>query len=199
MMMQQQVIIVISKRGLLLMEQKPNYGDVRKIGYENQDQTYLPKPYESRSDALYAVDEDSVNMKDFVIGAFVGGIVGAAAALFLAPKAGKELRNDVVVQAGQLKEKSAGITNSAKEKTAEISKKVQVQSGQLVDKVKSLKPAATPPLDDGTVSSEGEEPLDIMETMEKTIAEYESENNEPTAVSNAVEEAMSAIEESQKK
>ncbi|MFJ8262481.1 YtxH domain-containing protein [Rummeliibacillus sp. NPDC094406] len=182
-----------------MVEQKPNYSEVRNVGYEENGQTYLPQTYERRSESLYTNDDGSVNIKDFIIGAFVGGVVGAATALFLAPKAGKELRTDVAVQASQFKEKSAGFTNSAKEKTVELSKMVQAQSGQLVGKVKSLKSTATPPFDDGTVSYEGEEPLDIMETMEKTIAEYEAENKEHTTVSAAIEEALTETAEKETK
>lgn len=178
-----------------MVEQKPNYIEVRNVGYEENGQTLLPQTYERRAESLYSNDNGNVNIKDFIIGAFVGGVVGAATALFLAPKAGKELRNDVAIQASQFKEKSAELTSTAKEKTVELSKKVQAQSGQLVDKVKSFKSTATPPLDDGTVSYEGEEPLDIMETMEKTIAEFEAEDKEHTAVSAAIEEAISDTDE----
>lgn len=181
-----------------MAEQKPNYKEVRNVGYEEGNESYLPQTYEKHYDSLYTNDDGSINIKDFIIGAFVGGLVGAATALFLAPKAGKELRSDVAIQASHLKEKSADITNTAKEKTAELSKIVQAQSGQLVDKMKFLKPATTPPLDDGTVSYEGEEPLDIMETMEKTIAEYEAENKEQTTVGAAIEEALTEKEEAKK-
>ncbi|MBK3496050.1 YtxH domain-containing protein [Viridibacillus sp. YIM B01967] len=183
-----------------MSEQKPNYKDVRNNydvygnqGIENPvDKAYLPQPYEHRTESLY--DESNVNVKDFVIGAFVGGIVGAATALFLAPKTGKELRDNVATQASQLKDKSIEFSSTAKEKSVQISKTLQEQSGQLVDKVKSIKSKTSQPLDDGTVSFEGEEPLDIMETMEKTIAEYEAEDNEPTAVSLALEEAVEVVE-----
>ncbi|ETT82640.1 YtxH domain-containing protein [Viridibacillus sp. FSL R5-0477] len=183
-----------------MSEQKPNYNDVRNNydvygnqGIEGSEvNAYLPQPYEHKTESLY--DESNVNVKDFVIGAFVGGIVGAAAALFLAPKTGKELRDDVATQASQIKEKSIELSSTAKEKSAQISKTLQEQSGQLVDKVKSIKSKTTQPLDDGTASSEGEEPIDIMETMEKTIAEYEAETNEPTAVSLALEEAVEVVE-----
>lgn len=95
-----------------MSEQKPNYNDVRNNydvygnqGIEGSEvNAYLPQPYEHKTESLY--DESNVNVKDFVIGAFVGGIVGAAAALFLAPKTGKELRDDVATQASQIKEKA---------------------------------------------------------------------------------------------
>ncbi len=54
-----------------------------------------------------ATHEGSINAKDFLIGSLIGGIVGAATALFLAPKSGKELRDDLNTHAGTLKEKAA--------------------------------------------------------------------------------------------
>ncbi|HAU33445.1 MAG TPA: YtxH domain-containing protein, partial [Lysinibacillus sp.] len=65
--------------------QKPNFNEVK----EKQLESSLPQLYHSQ-DSIY--EEERVNMKDFVIGALVGGIVGAAAGLLLAPKSGKDLR-----------------------------------------------------------------------------------------------------------
>ena len=50
--------------------------------------------------------DNGMSTKDFVVGAIVGGLVGAATALFLAPKSGKELRNDLTAQGSVLMEKS---------------------------------------------------------------------------------------------
>ena len=49
--------------------------------------------------------DNGINTKDFLIGALVGGIVGAVTALLLAPKSGKEMRSDLNFQAHALKEK----------------------------------------------------------------------------------------------
>ncbi|MEW9500711.1 YtxH domain-containing protein [Jeotgalibacillus marinus] len=101
------------------------------------------------------------NSKDFIVGAIIGGAIGAATALFLAPKSGSELRNDLNTQAVLLKErsnewkdqavtkssefattakvKSAELSSIAKEKSAEFSQSVQAQSNALVEKIKSYK------------------------------------------------------------
>lgn len=47
-----------------------------------QKMTNLPQVYTTRNEDIYG--EETVNMKDFIIGALVGGIVGAAAGLLLA-------------------------------------------------------------------------------------------------------------------
>lgn len=154
--------------------EKPNYNEVKhQLPLE---QAYLPQPYEKKGTNEIYDQSSSVNGKDFVIGAFVGGVLGAAAALLLAPKAGKDLRSDVVSQVNSLKIKSADYSSVVKDKATDLTQKVQEQSSNIVEKAKSLKSQTfTPPTDDGTVSSEGEEPFDVMETIDLTIAEIEAE------------------------
>jgi gas vesicle protein len=50
----------------------------------------------------------------FLLGALIGGLVGAAAAIFLAPKTGKELRNTLNNQAGTLKERTVSLISKPK-------------------------------------------------------------------------------------
>ncbi|WP_042474552.1 YtxH domain-containing protein [Bacillus ndiopicus] len=129
-----------------------------------QKTTNLPQVYTTRNEDIYG--EETVNMKDFIIGALVGGIVGAAAGLLLAPKSGRDLRGAVATQAVSLRDRSVELSSTAKEKTVQLSSQLKEQSTNLVDKVKA-KTAKTPTVfDDGTVSSEGEEPLDeIISTV----------------------------------
>ncbi|WP_453994377.1 YtxH domain-containing protein [Bacillus nitroreducens] len=65
---------------------------------------------------------------NFILGTIVGAAVGAATALFLAPKTGQELRRQINDQASVVKEK----TNS-------LSKTISEQSNQILTKVKDLK------------------------------------------------------------
>lgn len=96
------------------------------------------------------MSKDGINSKDFLIGTLVGGIVGATTALFLAPKSGKELRDNIGEQAVIVKEKTGKITNDAlekgnefaaiaKEKSATLSQAVTDQSSQIMSKVRDLK------------------------------------------------------------
>ncbi|MFC9541888.1 YtxH domain-containing protein [Lysinibacillus sp. NPDC056959] len=152
--------------------QKPNFNEVK----EQQLESSLPQLYHPQ-ESIY--EEERVNMKDFVIGALVGGIVGAAAGLLLAPKSGKDLLSDVAVQAVNLKDKSADFSTTAKDKTVQLSKQIQEQSTQLVEKVKTLKSAKAPTVfDDGTVSFEGEEPLEDFIPSEEPEAQDASEKKE---------------------
>ncbi|UZJ80269.1 YtxH domain-containing protein [Fictibacillus sp. KU28468] len=83
-------------------------------------------------------NNQNINSKDFIIGALVGGIVGAASALLMAPKSGKELRNDINEQAGTIKDKSTEWSAMAKDKSSNIARTVSEQSNQVAGKVKEL-------------------------------------------------------------
>lgn len=65
---------------------------------------------------------------NFILGTIVGAAVGAATALFLAPKTGQELRRQINDQASVVKEK----TNT-------LSKTISEQSNQILTKVKDFK------------------------------------------------------------
>ncbi|KAB7666776.1 YtxH domain-containing protein [Bacillus sp. B1-b2] len=92
--------------------------------------------------------QNNSSSKDFVLGAIIGGVVGAATALFLAPKPGKELLHDLNDHASVLKQKGVELTGSvkdrgnefisiAKDKTEQLSHAVTQSSVDLKDKVKS--------------------------------------------------------------
>lgn len=94
-------------------------------------------------------NDDSFGSKEFIAGAVIGGLVGAAAALFFSPKSGKDLRESINQQAGlvlekssQLREtvanKSSEIVLMTKDKTSALSQTVAQQSTDLVNKAKNL-------------------------------------------------------------
>lgn len=111
---------------------------------------------------------DSINTKDFIIGALCGAFVGAATALMVAPKSGRELRDDLNVQAGSLKERASTLTDTAKDKTSTLTKTVQEQSTAIVDKVKSLKPSGS---STNSETAEGEKSVDEAETAKTKLDE----------------------------
>ncbi len=179
-------------------QNKPNYKDANfnheyysnQPSYDRQANSYPPMPsYNQGSSNLY--QENDVNGKDFIMGVIIGGIIGATTALLLAPKTGTELRGSLSSQAGQLKDKTIDLSSTAKEKTTQLSKQIQEQSGQLVDKVKSLKGSPSSPQDDGTASSEGEEPMEFMETISNTTEEMTEQEENATAIAEAIKEAIS--------
>lgn len=118
----------------------------RSIGGDSSMSSQERTQYETKSKS-----EENINTKDFFIGALIGGMVGAAAALFLAPKSGKELRSNLNEQAIVLKEKTGQLCDTAlskgthlaetaKEKSSGIAQTVSRQSIELVNKVKSINP-----------------------------------------------------------
>jgi len=147
----------------------------------------------SNYDVKTTIDDGSMNTKDFMIGALIGGMVGAATALFLAPKSGRELREDLNTRAGTVKERAANITemakekgsemaNVAKEKTSSLSQTVKDQSDVLVEKVRSIKQTAQ----------------DAATTDEEKKAVEELGNMEEEMVKNTADSVTQKLEETQK-
>ncbi len=56
----------------------------------------------------------------FLLGAVVGGTAAAIAALLLAPKSGKELRDELAAQADDLMDMASDYTDMAKKKSSEL-------------------------------------------------------------------------------
>ena len=94
------------------------------------------------------MSDNNMNGKDFVLGALVGGIIGAAAALLLAPKSGRELRQDIgegyqiAVDktsefAGELSQKGQVLVDQAKERGTELVGKAKDVTNQVIGDVKA--------------------------------------------------------------
>lgn len=97
------------------------------------------REYETRETGANRNEESS---SSFLLGAIVGGVVGALTALLLAPKSGKELRGSLGGQAGSLMDKTAPIRENVKSKTISLSQGIAQQSTGLLNKVKK-KPEET--------------------------------------------------------
>ncbi|MEH7012445.1 YtxH domain-containing protein [Neobacillus niacini] len=69
------------------------------------------KDYELRETNQNKSEDSS---SSFFLGALIGGLVGAAAAIFLAPKSGREIRSTLNNQAGTLKEKTVQLMNKTR-------------------------------------------------------------------------------------
>ncbi|ARD47228.1 hypothetical protein SporoP37_03170 [Sporosarcina sp. P37] len=103
-----------------MTENKPNYNENQGNYANTYGQPQYPANYTYRStNDLY--DEDSSGTGSFIAGAIIGGVIGAATALFLAPKTGREMREDLTIQASQLKDKSIELSATAKDKAVELS------------------------------------------------------------------------------
>lgn len=184
--------------------QRPNYSDSQynkdyyaQTGQNYEQSEYVPQSYgmSNRYDDLYDYEEE-MSSKDFLIGALIGGIIGAATALFLAPKSGKELRADLNTQASTLKEKA---TQGSNGESGGITQQIKDQSTKVVEKVKNLK-GGTSPMDDGTASSEGEETIEMLDTVQNTVDEAENAGKDAfTSTASALKEAVEEVKEEKKK
>jgi gas vesicle protein len=148
-------------------------------------------------------NKDSINAKDLLIGTLIGGIVGATTALFLAPKSGRELREDITDQAAQLKERrdlwklqatefSNDLAESAKDKTNQLTKAITDQTQQVIDKVKQLR------------EKNGDVSLELQEQVQDIISEaataIENGTDDMTdAVKKRLEDTKAALEDVEKK
>ncbi|GGI45747.1 hypothetical protein GCM10008018_13700 [Paenibacillus marchantiophytorum] len=74
--------------------------------------------------------------KDLLIGAVVGGLLGAATALLFAPKSGRELRSDIAGQAQVVSDKTVHIASTVGQKTQDVAKSVSSTTTELVGKAK---------------------------------------------------------------
>jgi gas vesicle protein len=79
---------------------------------------------------------NSTKGKDLLVGAVVGSVLGAVAALLLAPKSGKELRGDIAEQVNNITEKTQQVTGEVTQKTQEIAKTVSSHTSELYSKAK---------------------------------------------------------------
>jgi gas vesicle protein len=95
------------------------------------------------------MSDNNMNGKDFLLGAVVGGVIGAITALLLAPKPGDELRADIKDTvntvaartqeiAGQVSDRSQTIAKNVSERSQIIAKNVGVHTSDLVEKAKEL-------------------------------------------------------------
>lgn len=147
--------------------------------------------------------KEGQSSRSFLAGAFIGGVVGAAAALLFAPKSGKEIRNELNNQAGSLREKTTHLREDVmgkgnelatitKEKTAAFTKTIIQQSSELVNNVKN--------------KSTTEELLpEEDETTYITIKDFAGKSNDYSAASGEadvrrkLEEAQKAFEDEENK
>ncbi|MGG5252556.1 YtxH domain-containing protein [Neobacillus sp. SM06] len=70
------------------------------------------REYETRENHQNRTADEKKGGNKFLLGAFIGGIAGAAAGMLLAPKAGKELRSKLNQQLNRLMDQSLQLRGS---------------------------------------------------------------------------------------
>lgn len=173
---------------------------------------YPVKDYTRDSQRSIEEERGSKSSKDFVVGAIIGSIVGAATALFMAPKPGKELRNDLNVQAksltekteklrqtamekgSDLMEKGSGLTETVMEKTKPVADMVTTKSTDILNKVKGLKQSQ----EDPNVKNTGNDTSDLGDSEGSTgynkapVSSVEVKNDTNTGNTNTAGNANAA-------
>ena len=72
-------------------------------------------------------------LKNVAIGAAIGTTLGAVAGVFLAPKSGKENREDIMNAAKEIPEKAKEILEKTKEKVEEVKEKIRDRKTKAVE------------------------------------------------------------------
>jgi gas vesicle protein len=79
---------------------------------------------------------NSSSSVDFLAGFLVGGLVGAAAALLLAPQSGEETRLMIRDKGIELREQADGLTEEAKKRAEGFQVQAKEKAGELQSRVK---------------------------------------------------------------
>ncbi|WP_108671318.1 YtxH domain-containing protein [Peribacillus acanthi] len=136
----------------------------------------------------------------FLFGAIIGGLVGAATALFLAPKSGRELRSDLNNQARIFNDKTEKIRQTAVEKGTEFVEVAKSKTGTITETV--TKQASTimnkvTPNNSTEELDSGDEGI-VSETETVTISNNDHQSSQPSDIAKLkLEEAKKAFEETE--
>jgi len=77
------------------------------------------------------------NNRGMLKGAIIGGAIGAAAALLLAPKAGRELRGDIRDRYADVRDRTKQLMSDASVKTRDVARQVGQHASDIADMTKS--------------------------------------------------------------
>jgi gas vesicle protein len=138
----------------------------------------------------------------FLWGALIGGVVGAAAALLLTPKSGREIRSTIGSQADSIMDKTVSLrenvvakSNELVSKTSSLSQGIVLQSSELVNKVKGKSSRKEGEIHDSEITY-----IPIQGPNEPSaVKKSDSIPNDSTEVKKKLEEAQKAFDEEESK
>ncbi|TKD69187.1 YtxH domain-containing protein [Pseudalkalibacillus hwajinpoensis] len=144
-----------------------------------------PEGYSSSTREVITIDKSAPekpekHFKAPAIAAIAGSVVGAAAGVLLAPKAGKDLRNDISGGVTKAKDKSVEVSGNVKDKSTAFAQTVKTKSNDLVSKVKNRKGDTSSPEEEAAATASGYSvkraaELDETEVPASTIVERDVE------------------------
>lgn len=109
------------------------------------------------------------NLESFVLGTFVGAAVAGVTALLLAPKSGKDLREDIASQADKTKDQARDYLNIAKDKGRELKETVEKAGSDYLDNASATYEQLSSQV--GSDMDETKENLDKIKQEAKNTAE----------------------------
>lgn len=109
------------------------------------------------------------NLESFVLGTFVGAAVAGVTALLLAPKSGKDLREDIAGQADKTKDQARDYLNIAKDKGRELKETVEKAGSDYLDNASATYEQLSSQV--GSDMDETKENLDKIKQEAKNTAE----------------------------
>src|SRR5690606_3572529 len=86
----------------------------------------------------YEEESHMSETKQAIKGIFIGGVIGAAAALLLAPKSGRELRKDIRDRYSTVQDKTKQFVADAGGKTLELAQEVGRKTMDSADKTRTV-------------------------------------------------------------
>ncbi|MFF2888787.1 YtxH domain-containing protein [Paenibacillus sp. NPDC057967] len=91
--------------------------------------------------------------KGFLLGAIAGGVIGSITALLFAPKAGKELRQDISAGAQKVGDSTIKAANKVGETTGRIVREIGDQASTIAGNVVSSVKGIRKPADSATIAT----------------------------------------------
>ncbi|GIP38096.1 hypothetical protein J31TS4_13760 [Paenibacillus sp. J31TS4] len=129
------------------------------------------------------------NGKPFVIGAVVGAVMGAATALLLAPKPGRELRKDIADQVTTLSDKTQEIAGQVSQSAHEVARSIGSQTSDWVGKAREVAQAVASEVKSWKEAQAGER------AAEATVSSLSEASSEPVLSADEAAPKTEAAEE----
>jgi len=82
--------------------------------------------------------KDNDKLGSFLIGVFIGGLIGSVAALLYAPTSGKQLRKKIKDKTGEIVEDAEELYNTGKDKAEELFNEGKKKAASIAQDVKKF-------------------------------------------------------------